>query len=136
MIAQRAHLATCTFTLHDGESGINVLCRRREHSDGGGPTPKKGIEHRERTKRASRLERSPCQMARAVQTSYVDGESRQSGGGPTPKKGIEHRERTKGASRLERSPCTMARAAAQTSYVDGESTQRRRSDAKEGHRVP
>jgi hypothetical protein len=109
MSAQRA-LSTCTIALHHGESGktsmrvldlydrhaprreryVNVLCGRREHSGGGGPTPKKGIEHRERNKSASRLVRSPCQMARAVQTSYVDGES----------------------------------------------TQRRRSDAKEGHRVP
>ena len=43
-------------------------------------------------------------MARAVQTSYVDGESTHSDGGdPTPKKGIENHERTTSASRLERS---------------------------------
>jgi hypothetical protein len=52
--------------VHDGESGINVLFGRREHSSGGGLTPKKGIEHRERNKSASRLEQSLCTMARAV----------------------------------------------------------------------
>ena len=39
--------------LHDGESGTNVLCGQREHSDGGGPMLKKGIEHRERKQRVS-----------------------------------------------------------------------------------
>jgi hypothetical protein len=61
--------------LHDGESGIDVQCGRREHSSGGGLTPKKGIEHRERNKSASQLEQLPCTMARAVLTSNVDGES-------------------------------------------------------------
>jgi hypothetical protein len=40
-------------------------------------------------------------MARAVQTSGVDGESTAAVGVLTPKKGIEHRERNKSASRLE-----------------------------------
>ena len=40
--------------LHDGERGIIVLCGRREHSSGGGGlTPMKGIEHRERKMRVS-----------------------------------------------------------------------------------
>jgi len=58
----------------NGDSGINVLCGRRERRSGGGLTPKKGIENRERTTIASRLVRSPCTMARSVQTSYGDGE--------------------------------------------------------------
>jgi hypothetical protein len=45
------------------------------HSSGGGLTQKKGIEHRERKKSASRLEQSLCTMARAALTSNVDGES-------------------------------------------------------------
>jgi len=48
---------------------------RADHSGGGGPTPKKGIEYHERTTSASRRVRSPGTMARAKQTSYVDGES-------------------------------------------------------------
>ena len=68
--------------LHDGESGTNVLCGRREHSDGGGPTPKEDIENHEHTTSASRLERSPCTMAGRREIS--------DGGGPTPKKGIEN----------------------------------------------
>ena len=41
-------------TLSDGESGIKyVLSGRREHSSGGGLTPKRGIEHREHKERVS-----------------------------------------------------------------------------------
>ena len=91
--AQRARLDLNDPALHDCENGINVQCGRREHNDGGGPTPKKGIEHYERTTSASRLEQSPCTMAGRREIS--------DGGGPTPKKGIETPERTTSASRLE-----------------------------------
>ena len=93
MSAQQARLDLNDPALHDGESGINEQGARREHTDGGGPTPKKGIEHYERTTSASRLEQSPCTMAGRREIS--------DGGGPTPKKGIENHERTTSASRLE-----------------------------------
>ena len=56
--AHNERVSTCTITLHDGESGTNVLCGRREHSGTVAPTPKNGIENHERTTSASRFERS------------------------------------------------------------------------------
>jgi len=38
---QRAHLDLNYPALHDGESGTNVQCGRREHSGGGSLTPKR-----------------------------------------------------------------------------------------------
>ena len=72
--ASRLERSRLNPALHDGESGMNVLWGRREHSDGGGPTPKRASRTMSASS-ASRLERSPCMMARAVQTSDVDGES-------------------------------------------------------------
>jgi hypothetical protein len=47
-------VSTCTIALHNGESGRNVLCGRREHSSGGGgQCLKKGIEHRDSKQRVS-----------------------------------------------------------------------------------
>jgi hypothetical protein len=68
-------VSTRTIALHDGESGINVLCGRREHSSGGGLTLKKGIEYHERIERVSTCTIALHDGESAVQTSDVDGES-------------------------------------------------------------
>ena len=53
MSAQRERLDLYD-RLHDGESGINVLCGRREHIGGGSCQHlEKGVEHLERKQRVS-----------------------------------------------------------------------------------
>ena len=81
-------MSTRTIALHDGESGINVLCGRREHSSGGGLTLKKGIEYHERIERVS-----TCTIAFYALLNGKSGtnvlwgrQERSGGGGPTPKR--------------------------------------------------
>jgi hypothetical protein len=130
MSAQQARLDLNDPALHDGESGINVQCGRRdrEHNDGSVPTPKKDIENHGHITSASRLERSPCTMAGRRELS--------DGGGPTPEKGIENHERTTSTSRLDRSRLARWRERYKCPMWTARAPQRRRPDAKEGHREP
>ena len=109
--------------------------RGRERRSGGGLTPKKGIENRERTTIASRLVRSPCTMARSVQTSYGDGE----GSATAAVRRQRRASRTTSAQR-ERLDLTDRPARWRDRYKRPMWTARaqrwRRSDAKEGHREP
>jgi hypothetical protein len=106
--------------------------RRRLDS---GLTPKKGIENHERTTIASRLVRSPCTMARSVQTSYGDGE----GSATAAVRRQRRASRTTSAQR-ERLDLTDRHARWRDRYKRPMWTARaqrwRRSDAKEGHREP
>ena len=79
--------------LHDGESGTSVLCGRREHSDGGGPTPKKGTENRERTLARLDLNDPALHGDESVINVLFGRREHRSGGGSRPKKGIENHER-------------------------------------------
>jgi len=98
-----------------------------------GPTPKRALITMSAS-RASRLVRPPCAMARAVRTSYVDGESKAVAAAWRQRR-ASRTANAKSSSRLEQSPRTMARAV-ETSNVDGENTATAAVRRQKGHREP